>query len=75
MDTFQIPTDALIASPSDTAGVHGIGVLYYGGACAVVTQAGNTVVLPAVLAGAVIPLMITKVLLTGTGATDILVFR
>ena len=34
-----------------------------------------SVVLPAVLAGAVIPLMITKVLLAGTSATDILVFR
>lgn len=79
MDTSQIPRDAYVASPSDTAAQGGSGLVFAGGDCVVETDAredaGNVVTLNAAFAGVVIPLRIKKVRAAGTTATNILVFR
>jgi hypothetical protein len=85
MNVEYLPTDAYIATPSDTATQFGKGFIFTGGACSVVTDArpgsnsldsgGNTVVIPAAFAGIVIPLRIRGVNATGTTATSVLVLR
>ncbi len=75
MDASQIPTNAKIVTPSDTADNNGFGVVFSGGACAVQTDKGDTVVFPVDFALIVIPIQIRKVLSTGTTATSVLVFR
>ncbi len=74
MDASQISNDMLLATPSDTNPCNGVGFVFTGGDCAVVTKAGRTVVVPAAFAGVVIPQAINQVRATGTTATAILVF-
>jgi len=75
MDASQIPTNAVIATPSDTAPLAGLGLIFAGGPCAVETDKGDIVILPVDFAGIVIPLQIRRVRDTDTTATSILVFR
>jgi hypothetical protein len=67
--------DAYACTPSDSAIQSGFG-FYVGttGSVSVVTAAGTTVVFTAVPAGAIIPLNIQKINLTGTSATNIVIF-
>lgn len=74
MDASQISNDMLVVTPSDTNPCNGVGLVFTGGDCAVVTARGRTVVIPAAFAGIVIPQAIVRVLSTGTTATAILVF-
>lgn len=75
MDASQISGDMEVATPSDDAPCNGVGFVFAGGDCAVVTARGRTVVVPAAFAGVVFPQAILKVLATGTTATAVLVFR
>ena len=75
MDASQIPTNAKIVTPSDSAPANGNGLIYSGGTCTVVTDKGDTVTFPVDFALIVIPLQIKKVMATGTTATSVLVFR
>lgn len=75
MDASQIPMNATLVTPSNTADAFGTGLVYSGGTCAVITAMGATVNLPVDFAGIVIPLQIAKVLSTGTTATSVLVFK
>ena len=75
MDASQIPTNASIVTPSDSAPANGNGLIYSGGTCTVVTDKGDTVTFPVDFALIVIPLQIKKVMATGTTATSVLVFR
>ena len=75
MDASNIPTRAAIVTPSDSVPCNGVGLIYSGGTCTVLTSYGDTVALPADFAGMVIPLQIVQVKSTGTSATAILVFK
>ena len=75
MDASNIPTRAAIITKSDTDPCNGVGLIYAGGTCTVVTAYGDTVALPSDFAGLVIPLQIIQVKSTGTTATAILVFK
>lgn len=74
MDASQISSDMFIATPSDTNPCNGVGFVFTGGDCAVVTDRGRTVVVPAAFAGIVFPQAIDKVMSTGTTATTVIVF-
>jgi hypothetical protein len=68
--------DIYPATKSDTAPNAGCGLIFTGGDCAVITDTGNTRVLPeALFAGIPVTCRISKVLSTGTTATDIWVYR
>lgn len=75
MDASQISSDMLVVTPSDVNPCNGVGLVFAGGDCAVVTARGRTVVIPAAFAGIVIPQAIVRVLATGTTATAVLVFQ
>lgn len=75
MDASQIPNNCVLATPSDTERTPGCGLIYAGGACSIVTDRGDTVTLPAVFAGIVLPIQVRQVKATGTSATSVLVFR
>ena len=75
MDASQISRDMAIVTPSDTEACNGVGFIFLGGACSIVTEKGSTVDLPVGLAGVVFPQSIQKVRATGTSATTVVVFR
>lgn len=75
MDASQISGDCEVVTPSDAADCGGVGFVFAGGDCAVVTARGATRVIPAAFAGIVHPQAIKKVLATGTTATAVLVYR
>lgn len=75
MDASQISSDMEIVTPSDANPCNGVGFVFTGGDCAVVTARGRTVVVPAAFAGIVHPQTIVRVLATGTTATSVLVYR
>ncbi|HQT52419.1 MAG TPA: hypothetical protein PKX06_02925 [Phenylobacterium sp.] len=75
MDASQIPTNVTVVTPSDTDDANGCGFVYSGGACAIVTASGATVTMPEAFAGVIHPVQIRKVLLTGTTATSVAVYR
>ena len=75
MDASQISNDMVVATPSDDDTCIGVGFVFTGGDCAVVTAKGSTVVVPAAFGGFTFPQSITKVLQTGTTATTIIVFK
>lgn len=68
--------NAVAVTKSDSTVLSNVIGLFVGGAGAVtvVTSAGDTVLFSAVPAGAVIPLVVTKVKSTGTDATGIVAF-
>lgn len=75
MDASQVSSDMEVVTPSDTAGCHAVGFVFSGGDCAVETARGRTVVVPSAFAGVVFPQAISKVKLTGTTASSVIVFR
>jgi hypothetical protein len=75
MDASQISSDMEIVTPSDTNLCNGVGFVFTGGDCAVVTDRGRTVVVPAAFAGIIFPQAIDQVRATGTTATSVIVFR
>jgi hypothetical protein len=75
MDASQISSDMEIVTPSDTNPNTGVGFIFTGGTCSVITQRGKTVTVPEAFAGVLFPVAIAKVLATGTTATSIIVFR
>jgi hypothetical protein len=75
MDASQISGDMELVTPSDSAVCNGVGFLFTGGDCAVVTDKGRTVVVPAAFAGVIFPQSISRVRSTGTTATSVIVFR
>ena len=75
MDTSQTSNDLTLVTPSDTQPCNGVGFVFTGGDCAIVTGKGNTAIIPAAFAGVVFPQAISKVLTTGTTATSVIVFR
>lgn len=74
MDTSQVSRDLIVVTPSDNDPCTGVGFVFAGGDCAVVTAAGRTVVVPEALAGITFVASIVKVLATGTTATAIVVY-
>ena len=75
MDASQVSGDMQVVTPNDNDPCNGVGFVFTGGDCAVVTSKGRTVVVPAAFAGVVFPQEIDKVLATGTTATAVIVFR
>lgn len=75
MDASQIPTRGAIVTPSDSALVNAVGIVYSGGACTIKTTGGDTIALPTDFAGMVLPFQIAQVMSTGTTATSVLVFK
>lgn len=75
MDATQISQDMEIITPSDTNPCNGIGFIFAGGACTVVTERGRTVTIPEAFAGVLFPQSIDAVKATGTTATTVIVFR
>lgn len=75
MDASQISSDFSMVTPSDENPCNGVGFVFAGGDCAVVTARGRTVVVPAALAGVTFVQAIVKVLATGTTATAIAVWH
>jgi len=67
-----IPSRMTAVTPSDTTELRGA-ALYIGGAgnVALANSAGDTVTFTGVLAGSVLPVQFTKVLATGTTATNL----
>lgn len=68
--------DAAAVTPSDTTHLGNGRGLYVGGTgdVSVVTSKGTTVTFPAVPAGTILPIMVSKVRSTSTTATNIVVF-
>lgn len=68
----SFPLGGVAVTKSDTASLDFPSVVYVGGAgnVAVVTANGDTVTFTAVPAGGVVPVVVIKVLETGTTATD-----
>lgn len=75
MDASQISSDMEIVTPSDTNPNTGVGFIFTGGDCCVVTDRGRTVVVPAAFAGVIFPQAIDQVKASGTTATTVIVFR
>jgi hypothetical protein len=75
MDTSQIPTRFALVSGNDAGDQPGVGLIYTGGTCAIITQGGDTVTLPSAWAGIVLPIAVKRVLAAGTTATSIGLFR
>jgi len=66
--------DAAVVTPSNSVSLTNMAKAFYVGAAgdvAVVTARGSTVVIPAVPAGVIIPLQISRVNVTGTTASGI----
>lgn len=75
MDTTQIPTGFDLVTPDDNTPCHANGIIYTGGACQVLTEKNETVILPAAWANIIFPLQIKKVFASNTSATSVGVFR
>lgn len=75
MDASAIPTRFAIVTGDDNNLQNGVGIIFAGGTCAIVTSYGDVVTLPAAFAGMVLPIQIKQVKATGTTATAIGIFR
>lgn len=74
-EKFFHPQNAAAVTPSDSTNLTNRGILYVGGAGAlsIITAGGQTVTLPAVAAGTILPIQVSRVRVTGTTATGIFV--
>ena len=78
MDRTRPAEDAVAVTPSDSTDLgKDVRGLYIGGAgdVAVFTRSGNTVTFVAVPVGSILPISVSKVLSTGTSASNIVALK